>query len=164
VSLGGYSHILIPVTKELLDWAQECEVPISSDIPNGREPTDTDIAAVLESLHGYTIKFGGSEDHPHIQVDSIEMVDWYYEDPDPVMNRALGGPRRSPKQSVTIRPLQAKDQTRSFSFQGDIALIIRIAQELARRCGPLAAFATCDGIPAIFLPDAESPIWQRPWL
>jgi hypothetical protein len=97
-------------------------------------------------------------------IDSIEMVDWYYQDPDPVMNRALGGPRRSPRQSVTIRPLQGKDQTRFFSFQGDIALIIRIAQELARRCGPLAAFATCDGIPAFFLPGGESPIWREPWL
>ena len=160
----SYSHILLPATRELLDWAQKCEVPISLDIPDGRTPTDTDVKAVLESLNGYTVTFGGSAEHPHIQVDSVEMVDWYYEDPDPVMNRALGGPRRSPKQSVTIRPLRGKDQSISFSFQGDIALIIRIAQELARRCGPLAAFATCDGIPAFFLPEGESPVWREPWL
>lgn len=155
------SILLIPVTRELLDWAQKCEVPVSLDIPDGRMPTDTDVKAVMESFDGYTVTFGGSEEHPHIQVDSIEMVDWYYEDPDPVMNRALGGPRRSPKQWVTIRPIQGK--THSLSFDGHSALVFRIAQELTHRCGPLAIFDSSDGIPVFFLPEAESPIWKEPW-
>ncbi len=127
-------------------------------------PTHTDLKAVLESFDGYITTFGGSEEHPHVQVDSIETVEWYYEDPDPVMNRAFGGPRRSPRKSVTICPIQPiKSRTGSLSFDGDNDLIFRIARELSRRCGPLAIFDSGDGIPVLFLPEAESPIWKEPW-
>lgn len=153
--------ILIPVTRKLLDWAQECEVPVSLDIPNGRAPTDTDIRAVLEFLDGYTVTFGGSEEDSHIQVDSIEMVDWYDEGPDPVGHPDLGRLRRIPKQWVTIRP--AHSEKRSVSFDGHSPLFFRIAQELARRCGPLAIVDSNDGIPVFLLPEAESPIWKDPW-
>ena len=158
------SILLIPVTRELLDWAQECEVPVSLDIPDGRMPSDVEVKGVVESFEGYTVTFGGSEEHPDIQVNSVEMVEWYYEDPNPVMNQTFGGPRRSPKQWVTICPIQPlKSKTGSLSFDGHNELIFRIAQELADRCGPLAIFDSGDGIPVFFLPEGHSPIWKEPW-
>ena len=157
-------YILAPVTKELLEWGRKCDVPISSDTPDGRSPAAADVACVLKSLDGYSSSVQGTDDDLHAQVDSIEMVEWEYKSSDPLLNKAFGGIRTSPKESVTIDRLHAKGQSPALTFHGDITLIVRIAQELARYCGPLAAFATCDGIPAFFLPDAEAPVWKESWL
>ena len=51
----GYSHVLIPVTRELLDWAQECEVSISSDIPEGWWPTGAFITFLIALPVGLTM-------------------------------------------------------------------------------------------------------------
>ncbi|QDT45431.1 hypothetical protein Pan241w_55510 [Gimesia alba] len=160
----SFSYILAPVTQEFLEWGQQCGVPISLETPHGRSVTKAELAAVLESLDGFTFQIKGTEDDFHAQVDSIETVDWEYESADPVMNQAFAGTHTSPKESVSIERLHPQNQSPSLSFHGDITLIIRIAQNLARQCGPQTAFATCDGIPAFFLPDIETPVWNEPWI
>lgn len=160
----SFSYIVTPVTHELLEWGQQCDVPILRETPAGRAVTKADLATVLESLDGFTFHVQGTEDQFNAQVDSIETFDWEYESPDPLMNKAFAGTHTSPRESVSIDRLNVKLQSPSLSFHGDITLIIRIAQDLSKQCGPQAAFATCDGIPAFFLPDAETPVWNEPWI
>ncbi|MCA9014777.1 MAG: hypothetical protein KDA77_05540 [Planctomycetaceae bacterium] len=160
----SFSYIVTPVTQELLEWGQQCNVPVSLETPAGRAVNRADLTTVLESLDGFTADVQGTEDQFSVQVDSIETFDWEYESPDPLMNKAFGGTHTNPKESVSIDRLNVKLQSPSLSFHGDITLIIRIAQGLAKRCGPQAAFATTDGIPAFFLPDAETPVWNEPWI
>ncbi|QDV53506.1 hypothetical protein [Gimesia fumaroli] len=158
------SYILAPVTQEFLEWGQQCDVPISRETLDGRSVTKAELTEVLESLNGFTIRIQGTKDDFNAQVDSIETVDWEYESPDPLMNQAFAGTHTSPKESVSIERLHPQNQSPSLSFHGDISLIVRIAQNLARQCGPQTAFATCDGIPAFFLPDVDSPVWNEPWV
>ncbi|MCH9723611.1 MAG: hypothetical protein K0U86_01755 [Planctomycetes bacterium] len=158
------SYIVLPVTQQLLEWGQQCDVPISLDTPNGYAASMADLTDILESLEGFTFNVRGTEDQFNAQVDSIDTYDWQYETADPLMNKAFGGTHTSPKESVTIDRLNPEQQPPSLSFHGDITLTMRIAQELSQKCGPQAAFATCDGIPAFFLPDAPTPVWNEPWL
>ena len=160
----SFSYILAPVTQEFLEWGQQCGVPISRETPDGRSVTKTELAAVLNSLDGFTVHIQGTEDTFNAQVDSLETVDWEYESPDPVMHQAFAGTHTSPQESVNIERLHPQNQNPSLSFHGDITLILRIAQDLAKACGPQTAFATCDGIPAFFLPDGDSPVWNEPWI
>lgn len=124
----------------------------------------SDLTEVLESLEGFTFNVHGTEDNFEVHVDSIETYDWEYKSPDPLMNKAFSGMHTSPKESVTISRLNPEGQLASLSFHGDITLTIRITQKLSAKCGPQAAFSTCDGIPAFFLPDTTKPVWNEPWL
>ena len=161
----GITYIIAPITKELLEWGRKCGVPVSLDTADGRSPTAADVARVLDSLQGFISTVRGTDDDLHAQVDSVEMFDWEYESSsNPVLNKAFGGTRTSPKESVTIESVDVKSQGRVLTFHGDVTLIVRIAQQLARYCGPLAAFSTYDGIPAFFLPEAETPVWNESWL
>lgn len=160
----SFSYILAPVTQEFLEWGQQCDVPISRETPDGRSVTRAALTTVLESLDGFTFHVQGTEDQFHAQVDSIETFDWEYESPDPLMNQAFAGTHTSPRESVSIDRLHPRNQSPSLSLHGDITLIVRIAQDLARQCGPQTAFATSDGIPAFFLPEAARPVWNEPWL
>lgn len=160
----SYHYMVMPVSKELLEWGRKCDVPISLDTPDGRSPTAADVARVLDSPDGFISSVQGTDDDLHAQVDSIEMVEWEYQSSNPLLNKAFGGIRTSPKESVTIDGLHAKGQSPALAFHGNITLIVRIARELVQYCGPLAAFATCDGIPAFFLPDAETPVWNKSWV
>jgi hypothetical protein len=157
------SYILTPVTPQLLEWGRECGVPISLETPAGHTVSRTDLEKVLQSLDGFTSDIRGSEEDFTATVASEEMVNWEYESDDPVMNQAFGGSHTSPQESVDINRLHPPDQGPSLSFQGHVTLIVRIARQLAQPCGPQAAFATCDGIPAFFLPDQETPVWKEPW-
>ncbi|MCA9004723.1 MAG: hypothetical protein KDA70_05565 [Planctomycetaceae bacterium] len=158
------NYILTPVTPQLLEWSHECGVPISRETPVGRTVSRADLEKALQSLNGFTSDLSGSEDDFSAQVDSVETFEWKYESDDPVMNQAFGGTHTSPKESISIECLTDKDQNQFLSLHGDITLIVRIAKALASRSGPQAAFATCDGIPAFFLPDQETPIWKEPWV
>lgn len=94
----------------------------------------------------------------------MKTCDWKYESDNPDLNQAFSGTHTSPQESVSINRLADKDQNRFLSLHGDITLVIRIARELAMKCGPQASFATDDGIPAFFLPDQDTPVWKEPWL
>ncbi len=157
------SLILTPVTKELLDWGRKCDVPIPVDTPDGRRPTDAEIEGVLKSLDDCTYSLRGTGVDLSGQVDSIETMEWEYQSDNSVMNKAFGGPHTGPKEWVALESFATKNQERALSFNGHGGLIIRIAQGLARDCGPLAVFASSDGTPTFFLPDAEEPIWDEPW-
>lgn len=158
------SYILTPVTPQLLEWGRECGVPISLETPAGRTVTRGDLAQVLESLAGFTGDVRGTEEDFTASIASEEMVNWEYESDDPLLNQAFSGPHTSPRESADIYRLHPPDQSPSLSFQGHLTLIVRIASELAKLCGPQAAFATSDGIPAFFLPDQQTPVWNEPWL
>ncbi|WP_417385200.1 hypothetical protein [Gimesia sp.] len=156
------SYILTPVTPQLLEWGRECGVPISQETPAGRTVSRADLKKVLQSLDSFNSDLSGSEDKFRAQIDSVETFDWKYESDDPLLDQAFGGTHTSPKESISIECLTDKDQNQFLSLHGDITLIVRMAKALASQSGPQAAFATCDGIPAFFFPDQETPIWKEP--
>lgn len=158
------SYILTPVTPQLLEWGRECGVPISLETPDGRTVSRADLEEVLQSLDGFTGDVRGTAEDFTASIASEKMVNWEYKSDDPLLNQAFGGPHTSPKESADIYRLHPPDQSPSLSFQGHITLIVRIASKLAKPCGPQAAFATSDGIPAFFLPHQQTPVWKEPWI
>ncbi|QDV21165.1 hypothetical protein Pan153_58470 [Gimesia panareensis] len=157
-------YIVTPVTREFLTWGRECGVPIDLMTSSGGTVTLADLTRVLQSLDGFTHDIKGEEHNFSARLDSIEMYDWEYESNDPVMNQAFGGTHTSPRESISIDRLNVKNQSPALSLHGDITLVLLIARKLAQSCGPQAAFATCDGIPAFFLPDQQMPVWKEPWI
>jgi hypothetical protein len=130
----GVLYIVIPLTDECSEWLKLENVPHPAPAPANRYPTPAEMAEALAQLPGYRVEV----------FKSLERGSWYA-DVTWAADRMA-----APGNMVCLHGYRSEHEPERFYIdKGPIELALRIAANLADRCGPLVVTADSDCIPVV---------------
>ena len=142
----GVSYLVVPVNLEVRTYLQELGQAGAGSVIDGRDPTPTEIRAVVRQLRGIDTFEGNGKRGELLQVQL----------------EAAASPS-GPYTLLNVHDAKGEDSPVGISFKGWPELVVLVVANLAAMCGPLVIFPDTEGDPLVLTGDEDISTLLESW-